>query len=924
MEDRDNNSKKRTPEEATLVSENKRFRTELNVLKPPEPLIQLDLINQIKTKNEGYEFRFISKKWYVRWEAYCLGINSRPPPVNNSAIMNEKNKLKQGSEIEEDYLVIPLRAWNYLVLWHGLVDRSHELTFLKPNIAPPTKVKKLSSKPKFLVKKELLSDPIYHFNVYRVGQTTKRSQSFTISASCKAIEFQTSLLNTLDHSLGTQETFKLWLLNHENNHLLSRLRGSSSFVITTQFLNDKRFAIQIDTSSISDSSKLIDILPHSMNAKEFYLAVNLIKKKPPQEQAMPLSYKKTLGLIGLQNLGNTCYMNSALQCLSNTPQLTQWFTNNHYKQDLNTNNPLGLNGDLASAYAAILKDIWKENTNFTTASRSSISPREFKSTFERFNPHFVGFLQQDSQELLSFLLDGLHEDLNRVHDKPYIEIPDFDNQLSDLEIATRFWQYHTARNDSIIVDLFQGQYKSRLVCDECKKVSVTFDPFMYLSLPLAQQQDEKKREINIVYVPYLPSQKQLKTKVYLAQDATIEQLKQEVENNINLSSINYEYSLLVTEIVAERIYKVFDSTELVSSIQPTDHIYIYQLPCPSSSLDHPDWVIFPVYCSLQSSLRDDHTDKVSPIRQFGYPIVLAMKKGELQDGFDLYRVIVQHIERYCIVKLFEEDTLSPTIAPSKNALSVDLPQQPIHTTAAVTSAGGRPTTPVPNLFQIKVFECQTSSPGLFPQTSQATDWKKPAFQEDLVQQGQGVIIEWTLPKAQQAFGSSFSSIKTDAWHDFDETKTKNEITLQDCLDEFTSDERLTSEDSWYCPQCKKHQHASKKMDIWKLPEIMVVHLKRFSQFRRWGETKLNTFVDFPLTELDMTDKVLGPHEHRLVYDLYAVDNHYGGIGGGHYTAFAQNFLDKEWYEFNDTQVTRIESNEIKTNAAYLLFYKRRA
>lgn len=82
----------------------------------------------------------------------------------------------------------------------------------------------------------------------------------------------------------------------------------------------------------------------------------------------------------------------------------------------------------------------------------------------------MGYQQHDSQELLSFLLDGLHEDLNRILEKPYIELPDFDDMLSDKEVATCFWNYHKARNDSYLVDLFQGQFKSRLICDECKKV----------------------------------------------------------------------------------------------------------------------------------------------------------------------------------------------------------------------------------------------------------------------------------------------------------------------------------------------------------------------------------------------------------------------------------------------------------------------
>jgi ubiquitin carboxyl-terminal hydrolase 4/11/15 len=116
---------------------------------------------------------------------------------------------------------------------------------------------------------------------------------------------------------------------------------------------------------------------------------------------------------------------------------------------------------------------------------------------QRFAPQFSGYQQHDSQEFIAFLLDGLHEDLNRVRVKPYIEIPDADDR-PDNEVAEERWQIHKARNDSKVVDEFQGQYKSTLVCPECNKVSVTFDPFMYLTLPLPVI---KPRNITLTFVP---------------------------------------------------------------------------------------------------------------------------------------------------------------------------------------------------------------------------------------------------------------------------------------------------------------------------------------------------------------------------------------------------------------------------------------
>ena len=139
-----------------------------------------------------------------------------------------------------------------------------------------------------------------------------------------------------------------------------------------------------------------------------------------------------------------------------------------YREELNSSNPLGMGGAIAESFGSLMTRIWS-----STAGPSSYTPREFKQQLQRFAPQFSGYQQQDSQELVAFLLDGLHEDLNRVLKKPYVENPDWegggDKEL--VELARKSWQGYISRNDSVIVDLFQGQYKSTLVCPECQKVS---------------------------------------------------------------------------------------------------------------------------------------------------------------------------------------------------------------------------------------------------------------------------------------------------------------------------------------------------------------------------------------------------------------------------------------------------------------------
>lgn len=89
----------------------------------------------------------------------------------------------------------------------------------------------------------------------------------------------------------------------------------------------------------------------------------------------------------------------------------------------------------------------------------------------------------------------------------------------------------------------------------------------------------------------------------------------------------------------------------------------------------------------------------------------------------------------------------------------------------------------------------------------------------------------------------------------------------------------------FCPSCKTPQQASKKLDLWRLPEILVIHLKRFS-YNHYFQNKLETLVDFPVYDLDISTYIT--HRSNQLssrYMLYAISNHYGGLGGGHYTAF---------------------------------------
>lgn len=127
------------------------------------------------------------------------------------------------------------------------------------------------------------------------------------------------------------------------------------------------------------------------------------------------------------------------------------------------------------------------------------------------------------------------------------------------------------------------------------------------------------------------------------------------------------------------------------------------------------------------------------------------------------------------------------------------------------------------------------------------------------------------------------------------------ITLDKCMSLYTTTERLGPDDPWYCNRCKEHKEATKKFDLWSAPRILVVHLKRFSYRNKYFREKLETLVSYPLKGFDLSSHIIGPvpADSAPLYDLYAVSNHYGSLGGGHYTAYALNKSTNKWYTFDD-------------------------
>jgi ubiquitin carboxyl-terminal hydrolase 8 len=144
--------------------------------------------------------------------------------------------------------------------------------------------------------------------------------------------------------------------------------------------------------------------------------------------------------------------------------------------------------------------------------------------------------------------------------------------------------------------------------------------------------------------------------------------------------------------------------------------------------------------------------------------------------------------------------------------------------------------------------------------------------------------------------------------------------LYDCFDLYTNYEYLEGDNAWYNENKKQKEDVKKQTTFWNFPKILVITLKRFSPD---GQEKINSLIDFPINDLDLSKYVKGYNKLSYKYDLYGICNHVGGVLGGHYTAFVKN-VDNQWLHYNDSNVEIISSStNIVTPMAYCLFYRKK-
>ncbi|XP_055587906.1 ubiquitin carboxyl-terminal hydrolase Usp2 isoform X4 [Uranotaenia lowii] len=188
------------------------------------------------------------------------------------------------------------------------------------------------------------------------------------------------------------------------------------------------------------------------------------------------------GLCGLWNIGNTCFMNSIIQCLSHTRELTSYLRNQPTTERGTTKDH-----KILAEYTKLIKDMWSGTTR-------SVNPSEMKYAFSSKHRMYSGSAQQDAQEFLRFFIDSLHGALNVSVKREPMPKEMEDDEIDARIKANMMWEWYSKVENSLIKDLFVGMLRSTLKCTVCNSESVTFDPFWDLSLPLPSTNSRCKLE----------------------------------------------------------------------------------------------------------------------------------------------------------------------------------------------------------------------------------------------------------------------------------------------------------------------------------------------------------------------------------------------------------------------------------------------
>lgn len=503
----------------------------------------------------------------------------------------------------------------------------------------------------------------------------------------------------------------------------------------------------------------------------------------------------------------------------------------------------------------------------------------------------------------------MHEDCNRILKKPStpaVDVTEENNQRL-IEAADVSWQYYKMRNDSAIVDLFQAQLKSRLECADCGYTSITFDPFMYLSLPIPTDSIRTK-DVLLCGRPGL-----LRCAIQLPRTALMSHVKQQLQELTGVSASR----IVLADVHASKIHRKFNNFDRFDSVSNSDNLVAFEL---QYDIKKPlvGKVIVPVYQRVLRPEWNTQLDRWSFAATCISTPTFVLVDKHITYG-DLFAALKRQI---AVIADMKDASIAPKPYPftiskvkKENGATIHHLEEYLGGSSTDRPAGDN------GKVQLTPTDARNLHIVIAPGDTLSVDWDlslctpvSPA--QPQARNGPRTFPVKNHPKYDEtiATGTALAS---------------KAVTLEDCFKSFVKPERLDGSNSWRCPVCKVERDASKAISIWTLPDLLVIHLKRFTE-TIYTRNKLSNKIEYPVHDLDLAPFLAARPEgctdarmpQSTKYELYAVSNHYGNLNGGHYTATTRNFTTGQWLEYDDSDAHHVADKDIVSAAAYVLFYRR--
>lgn len=644
------------------------------------------------------------------------------------------------------------------------------------------------------------------------------------------------------------------------------------------------------------------------------ISINLIRKK-----ILSLNAYSNEGRVGLYNYGNTCYINCILQCLSNTLDINKYFVFDFYKNEMNFKY-LNFENDIVENLAEIFKKLWQENEQV-------VFPKKFLKNFFELNKQFTPGVEQDAHECLLSLLSILHESLNRVYRTQNNN--KIKEEKENISIEDKFKKYikeEKNKNDSFIYDLFTGYYICKIICEQCQKEVISFEPFNALSLPIPKKHfsfnikyftengvkyfpfaiNENSRFIDLKEKALFYYQKDIMNKIKkLCGENTYNILNKEADNciyNYNISKIpkgmllNYIDIIILDKNKSIYDFNISNNVKILQYLKIKDYDY-YEIILYEKNIISDDYLDIYIQASYYNTDKKILFFKSSEIINYSYPILLTINKEVSLKTLEtiLYKKFEIILKNRREIQLENRDK-------NINLIDIIIPHNKKYPSC-------------PFCYR----RCENSELCKFSDLFEKNHSFMSLLNNNVELNNKEIPIiliansKYYEVKENYIYNSNILFIEKDK-----ETKIDREINLFDCLEKFREEDILDNDNKWFCERCKSKQKARRKMQIYQTSSYLIIQLKRFKYSNNiiakfFDKTKNETNVYFP-EKFDLKEYLFEEGKENSNYELYSyilhIDNHYIAIckNGG------------QWLIYNDSKIYNGSLKQSRNT--YLLFYKK--